>query len=156
MTKDRNFTQIIARVLLCVASAHVLWGCQLLGGMKVDPVATSTQKPSNVAVYLSVRDGDEPVYGLSEENFTVSENEQVLDSKQIGLRVLDRNVAAAHHAVVLVDLSGPIEEEGALSLLASQLAPFVERLRDKFSVSVYGFDGADGLVPLGSFSRNGA
>src|SRR5690606_7903853 len=43
----------------------------------------------------------------------------------------------------------------ALSLLASQLAPFVERLRDKFSVSVYGFDGADGLVPLGKFERLG-
>ncbi len=151
MTKAKDFIRRIEMTLLCLLSASALWGCQLLGGMQVDSVATSTQKPSNVAVYVSVKDGDEAVYGLSEDNFAVSENDQVLDSKQIGLRLLDRNVAVAHHAVVLVDLSGPSQEAGALSLLASQLAPFLERLRDKYSVSLYGFDGADGLVPLGKF-----
>ncbi len=157
MTKAKDFVRKIEKTLMSLVTASTLWGCQMLGlgGMHVDSVATSTQKPSNVAVYVSVKDGDEAVYGLSEDNFTVSENDQILDSKQIGLRLLDRNVAAAHHAVVLVDLSGPSQEAGAMALLASQLAPFVERLRDKHSVSLYGFDGADGLVPLGSFPMIG-
>jgi hypothetical protein len=121
--------------------------------MQVETIATSTQKPSNVAVYVSVKNGDEALYGLSPENFAVHENDQPLDSKQVGLTLLSRDVAAVHHAVVLVDLSGTGQDDGALALLANQLAPFLERLRDKFSISVYGFDGSDQLAPLGGFGK---
>lgn len=142
---------------LGIAVGSVSIGCQLFGGVRVEPVASSVQKPSNVAVYLSVREGDQAIYGLSEDAFTVHENGQALDPRQIGLSLLDRDVAVVHHAVVLVDLSGRIaddtEEPGALRLMANQLAPFIERLRDKFSVSLYGFDGSDQLTPLGGFAK---
>ncbi len=150
----RSFLRLTLLVItLGSFSVASLSGCQLLGGVKVEPVAMSTQKPSNVAVYLSVQNGDEAVYGLAPDNFTIQENEQVLRANQVGLTLLDRNVAVVHHAVVLVDLSGSAQQEGSNSLLAGQLAPFVERLRDKFSVSLYGFDGSDDLTPLGGYGQ---
>ena len=44
------------RFLLLVGS-YAAFGCSLLRGVDVESVATSVQKPSNVALYVSVRDG---------------------------------------------------------------------------------------------------
>src|SRR5690606_33494724 len=76
-----------------------------------------------------------------------------LSSEQIGLTLLPRDSVAEHHVLILVDLSGPIEQEGAKALLASQLAPLVERLRAQQSVSLYGFDGSSQLYPIASFDK---
>ena len=38
-------------------------GC-MFGGLRVEQVETSVQKPSNVAVYLAVSKGDDPALGL--------------------------------------------------------------------------------------------
>jgi hypothetical protein len=138
--------------LLCLATN----ACQLLGGLQVETVNVHTEKPSNVAAYVSVRKSGVPVEDLQIDQFKVAEDGQVLDSKQVGLQLLDRNLAAAHHVLVLVDLSGPIDQSGALSLLATQMAAFVERLRAKHSVSVWAFDGSDDLTALGKFQRSGA
>ena len=48
-------------------------GCSLLNYVQVEPVAASFQKPSNVAAYVSVTDGKEPVTELRAENFQISE-----------------------------------------------------------------------------------
>ena len=42
-------------------------GCALLGGARVEAVATSAQKPSNVAMLVAVTEGDDPVTGLEPE-----------------------------------------------------------------------------------------
>src|SRR5689334_16181761 len=49
----------------------VSFGCG--GGLRVDSVATSSDKPSNVAVYLTVTKDGQPVKELFEKNFKVSE-----------------------------------------------------------------------------------
>jgi hypothetical protein len=133
--------------------AALACGCQLLGGMEVESVASSVQKPSNVAVYVKVQDNDGPVTDLTGSEFTVLENGLELDSHQVGLTLLPKEQSAAHHVLVLVDLSGPVQEQGALPLLAQQLAPFIERLRADHNVSLFGFDGTDKLTELGRFER---
>ncbi len=133
----------------------LLWlsGCQLLGGVKVEPLAVSTQLPSQVAVYVSVKDRDESIVALEPQHFKIYEDGTALPSEQIGLTLLSRDLVAEHHVLILVDLSGPIEQQGAKALLASQLAPLVERLRTQQSVSLYGYDGSSHLYPIASFDK---
>lgn len=141
-----------------VQLALTLWlaGCQLLGGVDVQSIAQTTNKPSQVAVYLAVQEGGRPVTKLEATHFRVSENETVLEPSQVGLQLLPRDSVAAHHVLVLVDMSGNIDEPGRRALLAKQLAPFVDRLRQKQSVSVYGFDGGEKLYPFGKFQKEEA
>src|SRR5687767_15166400 len=75
-------------------------GCGTFRHVSVDPVATSFQKPSNIAAYVAVRDGEEPLSELSASNFHVYENEQLVPPDQTQLTLLDRNVAVAHHALL--------------------------------------------------------
>jgi hypothetical protein len=105
-------------------------------------------------VYLTVSDRDEAVLQLDESNFRLAEDGKPLNAEQVQLRLLPRDAVVDHHVLVLVDLSGPIEDKGARSLLSSQLGPFIERLRTQQGVSVYGFDGAPALVPLGQFAKS--
>jgi hypothetical protein len=139
--------------------ALALWiaptGCQLvLGGLSVDTVASATQKPSNVAVFLSVKDGAAAASDLQPDNFKVYEDGLPLNSKEVSLVLLDEHASVAHHALVLVDLSGPVKEGGALALLAGQLVPFIERLRSDHEVSVWGFDGSEKLTRIAAFQRS--
>lgn len=133
----------------------LLWlsGCQLLGGVQVEPLAVSTQLPSQVAVYVSVKDRDESLVALEPQHFKIYEDGTALPSEQVGLTLLSRDLVAEHHVLILVDLSGPIEQQGAKALLASQLAPLVERLRTQQSVSLYGYDGSSQLYPIASFEK---
>src|SRR5262245_33799776 len=85
-------------VVLLLAS---LPGCTLLGGLRVDPVATSSQKPSNVALYMTVADGDKAVTGLTEASFKVYEDGQLLSPAQTQQTLLPRDVAAVHRALLL-------------------------------------------------------
>ncbi len=128
-------------------------GCQLLGGVNVEPVASTAHKPGQVSVYVSVTDGEQSIVDLQPDNFTIYEGENKLDPEQVQLRLLSRDLVAEHHTVVVVDVGGPIEEPGARGLLVQQLAPFIERLRLQQSVSVYGFDGESRLYPFGDFPK---
>jgi hypothetical protein len=133
----------------------LMGGCQLFGGLRVESVASDATPPGQVAVYVTVSDRDAAPLQLDETNFQLAEDGKALSPDQVQLRLLPRDAAAEHHVLVLVDLSGPIQDKGALSLLSSQLGSFVERLRTQRSVSVYGFDGAPELVSLGRFEASG-
>lgn len=148
-----SFWRLLRQTALALGLLALLTGCQLLGGVKVEPLAVSAQQPSQVAVYLSVKDRGDSVVGLQAQHFRIHEDGTPLSSEQIGLTLLPRDSVAEHHVLILVDLSGPIEQEGAKALLASQLAPLVERLRAQQSVSLYGFDGSSQLYPIASFDK---
>jgi hypothetical protein len=138
--------------------ASFLWsctGCSLFRQVKVDPIATSFQKPSNVGAYVAVRDGDEPLTELTSANFHVYENEQLVPAEQTQLTLLDRNIAVAHHALLLMDMSGAATPE-ARSQAAKGASNFVERLLPHQSVSVFAFDGSEGLVQIASATKGSA
>lgn len=127
-------------------------GCGLFRHVSVEPVATSFQKPSNVAAYVAVRDGDEPLTELSASSFHVYENGQLVASEQTQLTLLDRNVAVAHHTLLLVDMSGATTPE-VRTRAAKAAAGFVEKLLPHQAVSVYAFDGSEGLLHIGTASK---
>ena len=56
--------------LFLALTAWLVSGCSILfGGLDVESVASSAAPPSNVAVYLAVSDGKEPVTDLTEQSF---------------------------------------------------------------------------------------
>jgi len=120
-----------------------LSGCNLVtGGVNVEPVAVSAQKPGNVALYVSVSKRGNGVLGLQKEDFKVYENGAALDNEQIKLTLLSTNASTSRHATVLVDMSKSLKREERKSL-ADALRPFIARLRQREPVSLYAFDGAE-------------
>ena len=129
---------VTAALALCVLS-----GCNLVGGgVKVEPVAVSTHKPGNVALYVSVSKHGNGVLGLQKGDFKVYENGAPLDNEQIQLTLLSTNDSTSRHAAVLVDMSKSLKREERKSL-ADALRPFIARLRQREPVSLYAFDGAE-------------
>ena len=121
----------------------VLSGCNLVsGGVNVEPVAVATQKPGNVALYVSVSKHGNGVLGLQKDDFKVYENGFPLDNEQIKLTLLSTNPSTSRHATLLVDMSKALKREERKSL-ADALRPFIARLRQREPVSLYAFDGAE-------------
>jgi hypothetical protein len=126
-------------------------GCSLFNYVQVEPVATSFQKPSNVAAYVSVTDGKQPVTELRSENFQIYENDQLLTSEDTHQTLLGKELAAYHHTVLLVDMSG---EQSADDSLARAVGSFVETVRRTQPVSVFVFDGSPNLRFVADFSKS--
>jgi hypothetical protein len=131
----------------------------LLGGsaacglrlIEVESVAISAQKPSNVAVYLWATSRGEPLTELSESDFRIYEDGQLVDAEQAGLTLLERELAVEHHTVLLVDMSG--EKTEVHAEIARGVATFVQRVRQSQGVTVYAFDGSKQLQLVGEFER---
>jgi hypothetical protein len=126
-------------------------GCSLLNYVQVEPVAASFQKPSNVAAYVSVTDGKEPVTELRAENFQIYENEQLLSSDDTHQTLLSKDLAAYHHTVLLVDMSG---EQSSDDSLARAVGSFAETVRRTQPVSVFVFDGGPNLRFVADFAKS--
>lgn len=129
-----------------------LTGCHGLGGVKLSEVATATALPSNVASVVTVTRGDQPVKGLRSTAFSISENEQLLDSERIGLRLIDPTRSITFHTVLLVDLGHAWSSSGQQQLRGA-IRMFVEKLQPRQSVSVIGFDGSKRSRLLAEFAR---
>ncbi len=139
------------RSALCCLLLGSLTGCSLFNTVHVDAVGTSYQKPSNVAAYVAVSDGDRPITELSPESFAIYENEQRLSSDDTHQVLLPRELAAYHHTVLLVDVSG---QSGSSDVLARAAATFVETTRKKQPVSVFAYGGGSALRPSGEFGKS--
>jgi hypothetical protein len=118
----------------------------------VEPIATAFQRPSNVAAYVAVTDGDTALTELKPSSFRVYENEQLVPSEQTQLTLLDTNLVAAHQVVLLMDMSAAQTPE-ARSLAAKAALNFVQKVSPREAVSVFAFDGGEGLVPIAALPR---
>jgi hypothetical protein len=127
-------------------------GCSLLGGARVEAVATSVQKPSNVALLVEVSEGDDPVTGLAPENFKIYENEQLLSESEVKRALLDRTPVTAERVLLLIELHGaPSSQERARVVRAVEV--FVEKIRPTVAVSVFAYDGSESLKLVGEYAR---
>ena len=128
-----------------------LVGCGSSGGLRVTKVAVATQKPSNIAVYLDVRDNGRPVPGLQEKDFRVYEDGKLVPAKKGKRALLDAEVVSANFAIVQVDLSGPIADSENLPDLADAVTHFAQDLNERQEVAVNAFDGNDEVAPFIGF-----
>jgi hypothetical protein len=146
-------TKHAARWGSLVLVALLASGCALFGGMVIEPVAVTSSTTAQVAVFAAVRNGDEPVTGLSENDFELEEDGIPLDSRQVQLTLLPRDGVVEHHLLILVDMSGPVDDPGTRALLVRQLSSFIARAQAHYSVSLFGFDGSPQLTALGSYRK---
>ncbi len=141
-----------AYAALCLLGLSSLPSCGVFRHVNVEPLATTSQRPSNVGAYVAVTDGEEALTELSPGNFRVYENEQLVPPEQSELTLLDRSLVAAHQAVLLVDMSGAkTPAERAKAAKAAQ--GFVQKVTAHQPVMVFAYDGGPSLVPIATLPR---
>jgi hypothetical protein len=134
-------------------SLLALNGCALAGSMNVEPVAVSTQKPGNVALFVAVSQHGAGVAGLDKQAFKIYENGVPLDNQQIQLTLLPTASAASQRAAVLVDMSKMVGAEDKKALSAA-LRSFIVRLRQREAVSLYAFDGSAKVHLVADYTKD--
>jgi hypothetical protein len=143
------------RAILCplwLLSLLPLTGCGVFRHVTVEPIATAFQRPSNVAAFVAVSDGDTALTDLKPSSFRVYENEQLVPSEQTQLTLLDTSLVAAHQVVLLMDMSTAQTPE-ARSLAAKAALNFVQKVSPREAVSVFAFDGGENLVLIAALPR---
>jgi hypothetical protein len=135
------------RVLLC-ASVLAL-GC---GGLTLQMVDRSVQKPSNIAVYFTVDTtrGD-PVPDLRPADFHIYEDAHPVSVYESRQTILQPDVAAAHFALLLVDMSGSVVGSPDVNRLVEAAAKFSKRVGSYQKLAVYAFDGSPHITPIAGF-----
>ncbi len=130
----------------------LLGGC---GGLQLQLLNSSVQKPSNVALYFSVQNSrSEPVGGLEAASFQIYEDGQLISTFESKQTILNPEVAVVHYVLLLLDLSGSVIESGSLHALIQAASAFAERVTKKLQIAVYGFDGSPKLIPLTGFTSS--
>jgi hypothetical protein len=132
--------------------ALCLSGCGF-ASTRVQTLAAGAEPPGNVALYISVVDGDTPVEHLKAENFRVVENGQELTPTETGQVLIDRQGIVAHRTLLLVDVSAATPEEVRRELRAGSEV-FADIVRRSQPVSLYVFDGSPSIRPLADFDRD--
>lgn len=145
--------EVNARLWLLSACCFLASGCRLFGGMSIEPIAVTSAPTAQVAVFAAVSDDDKPVHGLKPSDFELEEDGIPLDSQQVQLSLLPRDGVVEHHLLILVDMSGPVDDPGTRALLVRQLSTFIARVQGHYSVSLFGFDGSPQLTALGNYRK---
>lgn len=151
-TDDLVYDAVMRGLLVaCV----VAFGCGSSPGLKLTLIDSSQQKPSNVAVYFTVdtKDG-EPVPGLEAKSFRIYEDGQLVSEHESKQTILNPEVASAHYAVLLVDMSGSVVESDDVPTIIAAASAFTDRVGKHQKVAVFAFDGRKKLVPLANFSND--
>lgn len=128
--------------LFLAAVSLFLGGCGgFLSGVSVKSEKTLTKQPANVMLYLSVEENGQPVDNLSSGNFSIYENDVLLERASMHLELLPRETAADGHTVLLLDLSGDLSESD-LARITRGATHFVEKVTTTQAVTVLVFDGS--------------
>jgi hypothetical protein len=129
-----------------------LSGC-MAGNINVQPVAVSTQKPGNVAMYVAVSQHGSALVGLDKQAFQVFENGVRLDNDQVQLTLLPTATSAARHVALLVDMSRTLTPEDRKAMTEA-LRPFIVKLRQREAVTLYAFDGTEKAHFVADYPRD--
>jgi hypothetical protein len=137
------------RCLICVSLATLSAGC---GGLNMQMVDRSVQKPSNIAVYFTVDTtrGD-PVADLTPADFRISEDNRPVSLYESRQTILQPEVVAARYALLLVDMSGSVVSSPDVNRLVEAAANFSKRVGAFQKVAVYAFDGSPHITPMVGF-----
>lgn len=134
-----------------LALAALTTGCATL---QVTEVKSTTQKPSNVAVYFKVTKGeDEPVPNLTAESFNIYEDDTLVSITESQQVILNPEVAAGHYTLLLVDMSGSVSESEDMSSVVEAADTFATKVESNNFVAIYAFDGNEDLHKLSGFAK---
>lgn len=144
-----------AATLLAGAGLWLLAGCG--GGLTLTPIKSTSEKPSNVAVYFKVeKSNGEPVGGLTADQFQIYEDGSLVSKFESKQTILNPTVAASHYTMLLIDMSGSISESGSTDSVVEAATAFTEKVEKFQKVGVYAFDGSEQLYPIAPFTNSAA
>lgn len=136
----------------CLVGLASLSGCGVFRHVNVEPLATASQRPSNVGAFVAVTDGDTALTELTASNFRVYENGQLVPPEQSELALLDTSLVAASQALLLVDMS-QAQTPAQRSTIAKAAQNFAQKVTTHEPVMVFAYDGGTNLVPIASLPR---
>jgi len=137
------------RCLICASLAPLSTGC---GGLNMQMVDRSVQKPSNIAVYFTVDTArGDPVADLTPADFRIYEDDRPVSLYESRQTILQPEVVAARYALLLVDMSGSVVSSPEVNRLVEAAANFSKRVGSFQKVAVYAFDGSPHITPMVGF-----
>jgi hypothetical protein len=132
-------------VYLALAAA----ACGGSGSLKVTKIAAAADPPSNVAIYLDVKDKlDRPIPGLAEKNFRVYEDGKLVTTSKGKRALLEPKEFDKRYMLLLIDMSGPIADSEDLPDLINAVGGFIDHVGATHEIAVGVFDGNDEVVPF--------
>jgi hypothetical protein len=133
-----------------ILSFSALIGC---GGLQLQTIKATQQRPSNVAIYFKVQSrSSQPIGGLTADRFRIYEDSQLVSQYESKQTILNPEVAAAHYTLLLVDMSGSVTDSGSVSTLIEAASTFTDRVEKQEKVGVYAFAGDPELYPIVPFT----
>jgi hypothetical protein len=121
--------------------------------LTVTRLNSDQQKPNNVWVFFTVEEGEEPVAGLTAEDFVIYEDDQVVSTFESKQTIQNPDVAAVMYTMLLLDMSGSITESGQADLVVDAAQGFVDRVGESQKVAVYAFDGEKDIQSVVPFTE---
>ncbi len=122
--------------------------------LQLTEIQSSSDEPSNVAVYFKVMSGDKPVGGLTADQFVIYEDDKPVSVTESKQTILNPEVAASHYTLLLVDMSGSVAESDDRELVAQAATLFTTKVGEvNNEVAVYAFDGEEELHPISKFKK---
>src|SRR5580765_5629028 len=132
-----------------VCLAFAVAGCGGSGSLKVTKIAVAADQPSNVAIYLDVKDKlDRPIPGLAEKNFRVYEDGKLVTTSKGKRALLEPKEFDKRYMLLLIDMSGPIADSEDLPDLINAVGGFIDHVGATHEIAVGAFDGNDEVVPF--------
>jgi len=147
---------MVPRALLALTTLVALatGGC---AGLRLGLIDASARRPSNLAIYFTVdNNDDQPVPSLTAQSFRIYEDGQPISVHESKQTILNPEVAAAHHTLLLIDMSGSVTGSGDVSVIQEAARAFGERIQKYQKVGIYAFDGDTQIHPIAPFTTGGA
>ena len=151
ITKGSAAIRARLSVLAAAALSLLLVACG--GGLNVTRINSAQKKPNNVWVFFTVEHGDEPVGGLTADDFQIYEDGELVskfESKQV---IQNPEVAAVMYTMLLLDFSGSITEADQADAIVDAAKLFAERVGKTQKVGVYIFDGSEKIHSVVPFTE---
>lgn len=138
---------VIALWLICGNST----GCA--SNLRLTLLAAAAGPQRDVALYIDVADAQgQPVLDLASSNFRIYEDGQLVSSAEAQQTLADRELAAQHFTLLLIERSssGVMSDQVGL-IRASEV--WLAQIQPDQRVAVYAFDGGKTLRPILPFQR---
>ncbi len=135
-------------------TAAALLGCNSL---TVTRINSAEEKPNNVWVFFTVQDGEEPVAGLTADDFEIYEDDKLVSKYESKQTIINPEVAAVMYTLLLLDMSGSVTESGEADRLVDAAVQFTDKVeQSQQKVGVYIFDGGEDIRSVVPFTESTA
>jgi hypothetical protein len=152
-TRSSPLRALRARLALLAAMALSLSLVACGGGLTVTRINSAQKKPNNVWVFFTVEKDDEPVGGLTADDFQIYEDDELVSKFESKQTIQNPEVAAVMYTMLLLDFSGSITEADQADAIVDAAKLFSERVGKTQKVGVYIFDGSEKIHSVVPFTE---